>query len=350
MTKVVGENQMQWLGWMAKQHVWAVIVAIAVGLLLPWPLLAAQRAGRGIKPWWTTSRFLAWAGILAAAAALITGEFLAKNLGLLDGEWILRGPWSDMRIHQYFGGATVFFGSLCLRFSYLKRKEHQGLGALALFAGLLWTISACGAGASGIKLAHESAAQAKAAAKPQARESTSGQAEADEVISNQRNRLLKILDYPSLVPMHQEPIKSSAHGNRWIRVWASPDAAESYASGGQLPEGALVVMNSVEDRWGRPGNEIGPLYTLEVLPTGPRVGMYWSYVPESKRGEVGGLSRVSWREPNENLASCAECHANGMAPLNLRNRNKPKKPESETQAAQPAQPPPTPQQEPPIGQ
>jgi hypothetical protein len=342
---------MHWLGRVAEQHVWAVIIAIAAGLLLPWPLLAAQRAGRGIKPWWTTSRFLAWAGILAAAAALISGEFLAKNLGLLDGEWILRGQWSDIRIHQYFGGATVFFGGLCLRFSYLKRKEYQGLGVLALLSGLLWAISAGGAGVSGIKLAHESAAEAKAAAKPQAKDSAgAGQADGDELISSQRNRLLRILDYPSLISMHQEPVRSQAHNNRWIRVWVSQEAAESYASGGQLPEGALVVMNSVEDRWGRPSYEIGPLYTLEVLPAGPRVGMYWSYVPESKRGEVGGLSRVSWREPNENLASCAECHANGMASPNLRNRNRPKKPEAEAQIAQPTQPPPTQQQEPPIGQ
>lgn len=324
------------------QHIWAAIIAIAVGLLLPWPLLAAQRAGRGIKPWWTTSRFLAWAGLLAAAAALVSGEFLAKRLGLLGGEWILRGQWSDMRIHQYFGGATVFFGCLCLRFSYMKRKEHQGMGALVLVAGLLWAIAAGGAGASGIKLAREGAAGAKAAAESQDNESAGGAlAAGDEAISNQRNRLLRILDYSSLVPMHQEPVRSPAHNNRWIRVWASPEAAESYASGGQLPEGALVVMNSVEDRWGRPSYEIGPLYTLEVLPTGARVGIYWSYVPESKRGEVGGLSRVSWREPNENLASCAECHANGMALPSARSKNRLRKPEAETpQPAQAAQPPP----------
>jgi hypothetical protein len=328
---------------MVDQHVWAVIIAIAAGLLLPWPLLAAQRAGRGIKPWWTTSRFLAWVGLLAAAAALVSGEFLAKKLGLLDGEWILRGQWSDIRIHQYFGGATVFFGCLCLRFSYMKRKEHQGLGVLALMTGLLWAVSAGGAGASGIKLAHESAAEAKAAAKPETKDAADSAAAAgDELISSQRNRLLRILDYSSLVPMHQEPIRSSAHNNRWIRVWVSPDAAEGYATGGQLPEGALVVMSSVEDRWGRPSYEIGPLYTLEVLPAGARVGMYWSYVPESKRGEVGGLSRVSWREPNESLASCAECHANGMALPSSRNKNRPRRPESEAQPAQQVQQAPPP--------
>ena len=329
---------MQWLGRAADQHVWAVIIAIATGLLLPWPLLAAQRAGRGIKPWWTTSRFLAWAGLLAAIAALVSGEFLAKKLGLLDGEWILRGQWSDIRIHQYFGGATVFFGCLCLRFSYMKRREHQGLGTLALVAGLLWAISAGGAGASGIRLARESAAEAKAATKLQVKD-TNGDAPVagDELISSQRNRLLRILDYSSLVPMHQEPVRSPAHNNRWIRVWVSPEAAESYASGSQLPEGALVVMSSVEDRWSRPTYDIGPLYTLEVLPVGSRVGMYWSYVPESKRGEVGGLSRVSWREPNENLVSCAECHANGMALPSLRSRIRLRRPEAETQPTQPAQ-------------
>jgi len=89
-------------------------------------------------------------------------------------------------------------------------------------------------------------------------------------------------------------------------------------------------MNSVEDRWGRPSYEIGPLYSLEVLPNGKsRVGMYWSYVPESKRNEFDGAKSVSWVEPNSNLASCAECHAAGMAPLKNRIRSAPKKPKTD---------------------
>jgi hypothetical protein len=261
-------------------------------------------------------------------------------MGLLNGEWILRGEWTDLRIHQYFGGATVFLGSLCLRSAYMKRKEHQGLGFLTLTTGLLWAVAAGGAGVSGIKLAREGP---NAAAKLSAKSSSDGSTEDDaldgtDVTLNQRNRLMRILDYTSLVPMHQEPVRSPAHKNRWVRVWVSQDAADAYATGGQLPNGALVVMNSVEDRWGNPTHEIGPLYTLEAFQDGSqKVGMYWSFVPESKRDEVGGLKRVSWREPNETLASCAECHANGMALPSQRRRNRPRRPDSETTSQAPSQ-------------
>jgi hypothetical protein len=132
---------------------------------------------------------------------------------------------------------------------------------------------------------------------------------------------MRILDYPSLVPMHATPVRSPAHKNRWIRVWVSANAAEAYSQGDPLPEGALVVMNTVEDRWGRVTYDVGPLYYLEVLPGGEnRLGMHWSYVPEAKRDEVGGLKSVSWTTPNENLASCLECHAEGIASPRSRSR------------------------------
>jgi hypothetical protein len=132
-------------------------------------------------------------------------------------------------------------------------------------------------------------------------------------------RLMRALDYASLTPMHQEPIRSPQHRNRWVRVWVSPNAVEAYSKGEALPEGSLVVMSSVEDRWGRPGYEIGPLYTLEAMPGGKaRLGLYWSNVPESRRGEVDGQSSVNWLGANPGLAGCAECHSEGLAPIKAR--------------------------------
>jgi hypothetical protein len=265
---------------------------------------------------------------------LATGEFLAKKMGLLNGEWIIRGDqWTDLRLHQYFGGSAVFFGFLCIRSAYLKRKEHQGLGTYALLTGLLWAVSAGGAGHYGFKMAraHKTWAPATAALMTDAEDGD--QAVGGGPAANRR--MMRILDYASLLSMHAEPVRSAPHKNRWIRVWVSPNAAEAYTQGSDLPEGSLVVMSSVEDRGWRPSYEIGPLYALEVMPDGkPRVSMHWSNVPESKREETGGLDRAYWTEPNANLASCAECHAEGMASPKNRSRARyaaPKRPtETET--------------------
>jgi len=309
---------MEWLEKLAELHIWAIIFAVATTILLPYALIAAQRPGRGIKPWWTTSRFLAVAAFIACVLALASGEFFAKKLGLLNGEWILREDWTDLRLHQYLGGAAVLFGYMCIRAAFKPRKEHQGLGAYTLFVGLAWALMVASAGHIGIKMAGARRAAEQAAAKGEATPATA-QEQAATGFTSTGGRLVKVLDYTSLAPMHQEPIRSFQHKNRWIRVWVSPGAVDAYTKGEALPEGSLVVMSSVEDRWGRPGYEMGPLYTLEALPGGKtRLGLYWSNVPESKRAEVGGQSHVNWLSPNPGLASCAECHADGLAPIKTR--------------------------------
>jgi hypothetical protein len=148
-------------------------------------------------------------------------------------------------------------------------------------------------------------------------------------------RIVKMLDYAALVPVHPEPFRSPAHKNRWVRVWVSQHAVEAYNKGESLPADAMVVMNSVEDRWGRPGHEIGPLYCLDTLQGGkPRLGFYWSNVPESKRNEVSGMKNVNWLEPNSNLASCVECHTAGLSAPNARFRRPqaPRRPSTEGEA------------------
>ena len=324
---------MQLPGWIADQHVWATSFALAASILLTLPLVAAQRPGRGIKPWWIACRYLAWTGLIGSVFALISGEFLAKNMGLLGEEWILRNQWSDLRIHQYLGGAMVFFGCLCLRSAYIKRKEHQGIGLYVLLTGLLWATATLGAGHYGIKLSRlHKEGKIEVHAKNEA-SANDDQATNHQLVRN--SRFTRILDYSSLVAMHStEPVRSPAHNNRWIRVWVSQNASEAYASGGPLPSGSLVVMSSFEDRWGRPTYEIGPLYILEVLASGEsRLGMYWSNVPESRRDEVGGVANVSWTEPDENLAGCLECHSDGMALHTNRSRIRIRRPTPEAAGA-----------------
>ncbi len=132
---------------------------------------------------------------------------------------------------------------------------------------------------------------------------------------------VRALDYLNLVPMEAEPVKSPPHGNRWIRVWANAKAEEAYRNGNPLPDGSLVVMSSVEDRWGRPGFDPGPLYALEMKPGGkPSLTFYWARVPEEHRNETLGQERAYWRGDDPHLKDCLACHGNGMAPAKDRSR------------------------------
>jgi hypothetical protein len=80
-------------------------------------------------------------------------------------------------------------------------------------------------------------------------------------------------------------------------------------------------MSTMEDRWGRPGHDQGPLYALEMKPGGkPSFTFYWARVPEARRNETRGLDRAYWRGDDENLKDCLACHAGGIAPLKDRSK------------------------------
>jgi hypothetical protein len=134
---------------------------------------------------------------------------------------------------------------------------------------------------------------------------------------------VRLLDYAALEPMHLEPVKSPAHGGRWIRVWASPEAVEAYRTGQPMPTGALIVMSSQEDRWGRPGPDSGPLYALEQKAGGPVFSFYWSRIPAEERKEFEGAPRAYWHDGDVHLDACRVCHAQGMADLSQRSRWRP---------------------------
>jgi hypothetical protein len=136
---------------------------------------------------------------------------------------------------------------------------------------------------------------------------------------------VRALDHASLEPIHLQPVKSPAHGGRWIRVWANPEAATAYRSGQPLPSGSFVVLSTVEDRWGRPGAEIGPLYALEMKASGPSLTFYWPRLPMERRQEFGGDSRAYWRGNDPHLNGCRACHAGGMADPAQRSRWRAKK-------------------------
>ena len=133
---------MPWTAWIALKHALIVHLPIAAALMIPLPILAAQRSGRGIRPWWTTCRYLAWAGTLGSLLALGSGFLLAHLHGHLQaGGWVAPMPPGLpylFRLHEAGGAASLVLGLLCLRALCRSREEHQGIGLLALLSGLAW--------------------------------------------------------------------------------------------------------------------------------------------------------------------------------------------------------------------
>lgn len=306
---------MPWMDWIAQKHALFVHVPTVAALLLPAALVAAQRPGRGIKPWWITCRYLAWIGVLGSIPAVLSGLQEAHRAKLLaEGQYLAKGVLANptlFQLHQWVALGSFLLGLLTLKALFRKREEHQGIGILALFLGLLWAGSAVIAAYHGHQIAHPRPVPTVQGAAPKAPAPVDPEAAAP----------LRALDYPSLIPMHTEPVKSAPHGNRWVRVWVNAKAAEAYRDGRALPEGSLVVMSTLEDRWGRPGFDPGPLYAVEMKGDGkPSLTFYWARVPEARRNETRGMDRAYWRGADANLRSCQECHAAGAAPLKDRSK------------------------------
>lgn len=299
---------MPWSDWLALKHPVLVHVPVAVAILLPWALLAAQRPGRGLKPWWLTCRYLAWAGMLVALAAMVSGLLNARHQGLLGPNGLLAGADQPvLRLHQLAAVGSFVAGILTLRVFFRRREEHQGFGFLALLFGLAWCALLLLTGWFGALLGRAREPQAIPAIQATA---PTPAPPADPA----RDLLRRVLDHTALLPMHAEPVRSPLHGHRWVRAWVSPGAEEAYRRGAVLPEGALVVLSSLEDRYGRPGWEPGPLTAMTVKDGKVSFLLYWARVPEAKRGETGGAEAVTWRGDDPGLSGCLTCHADGLAP------------------------------------
>ncbi len=296
--------------WIAQKHPALVHVPVAVALLIPIPLLAAQRPGRGIRPWWTVCRFLAWSGFLGSLFALLSGFAWARQLGLLaPGVWLApkgEGLGALFRLHQILALSGLGLGLLTLWAVHRPRKDHQNIGFLALLLGLLWSGAFAGAGWVGGRMTHPASAPAPAPEPPPQAQAPAPDPEAEAPY--------RYLDYGSLEPVHEEPVKSPEHGGRWIRVWVTASGIEAYKAGNPLPAGAYAVMTSLEDRWGRPSVESGPLEALEASAEGrPIFTSYWPRVPAARQGETGGKARVYGRGQDPEVQKCAACHAQGLS-------------------------------------
>jgi len=316
---------MPWMEWITQRHPLFTHLPVAVALLLPMALVASLRPGRGIRPWWTTCRYLSWAGVLGGLLAAAIGIAQARSMGLLSQDGFLAPKGSGVtmlfRHHEFLGLASLVLGLLCLRSVYRKRQEYQGIGFLSLFVGLLWSATALMAVYRGDQVAWSLVAKTPKVVAAQASAPLPAAPLPTASLDLEAKLPVRALDYLSLEPMHAEPVKSPAHGNRWIRVWANAEAAQAYREGKPLPDGSLVVMSTVENRYNRPGTDPGPLYALEVKHGGKSsLTFYWPRVPESRRNETNGEEHAYWRGEAPELQSCLACHANGAAPLKDRSR------------------------------
>jgi len=312
------------MDWIALKHALLSHLPVAAGLLIPLPLLAAQRPGRGIRPWWTVCRYLGWMGLAGTVAATISGLASARFLALIPAHRILpvihaagSGPEAQLFRHAALGAGSILLGIAAVWALNRSRKDHQSLGFLALVLGLAWSALLLLAGSEGYQLAHGHRARAVVAAPAAVAAPSPVLPLAPDLDARAP---LRALDYASLEPIHAEPVKSPAHGGRWIRAWASADGAAAYRSGQPLPQGALVVLSSQEDRYGRPGPDSGPLFALEMKASGPALTFYWGRIPAEWTRAYEGESRAYWRGADPHLDACRTCHANGMADPASRSR------------------------------
>ncbi len=323
------------MDWIALKHALLSHLPVAAGLLLAWPLLSAQRAGRGIRPWWTVARYLGWAGLLGTLASVVSGLAAGHALGLMSGRHILPVPASGSGTegllfrHALLGGVSLVVGCVTMWAMSRPRKDHQSLGLLTLALGLGWSALLLLSGEGGYRLAHGRGAMAAAPASAPVVALVVAPATVPSMplkeLDVEAKAPVRALDYASLEAIHTDPVKSLAHGGRWIRAWANPETAAAYRKGQPLPPGALVVLSSMEDRYGRPGAEGGPLYALEMKASGPALTFYWARIPMERRRDFGGESRVYWRDQDSHLESCRACHAEGMADPQKRSHWRPKR-------------------------
>lgn len=101
----------------ALKHPAFVHLPLAVSMLLPPAMLIAHRKGEAGAHWWTTSRDLAWAGVLVLALPLASGVLWARGLGLIPaGLWLVPRSASGqpleilIRRHELFALASLLLG------------------------------------------------------------------------------------------------------------------------------------------------------------------------------------------------------------------------------------------------
>ena len=314
------------LDFIAREHpAW---VHLPLGMVVGLPLaMAGSFFPRHAHRWTTTAFFMAALGLAGSLIALFSGLHWARQVNLLPPQGYFPAITASgqvlqrmMQLHEIAALSGVGVGSVLLwllwgrwkpvhfseedtaihvRRQLGRRWWERGVGAPAFLLGLLWLASwgFCGRLGGIMVFGNEEINRAAAAADRAKKQD----AEADLPI--------RALDYAGLEPAEDRPIRSAAHGGRWIRTWVTASGIDAYRAGQALPSGSYVVLSSSEDERGRPAPDPGPLYMKEVLADGRLAfSFYWPRVPQALRGQTGGEDSVYWRSPSDKVAACGTCH------------------------------------------
>lgn len=115
---------------------------------------------------------------------------------------------------------------------------------------------------------------------------------------------------PRYVKLTDAPFLSSAHGERWVDVYVSANAAAAYEGTGDIPVGTVVVKTSWLDA---AATMPGPIFVMEKRAPGyaPAHGdwwyaIHWANPPADAAKRFGGP--FYWRGRSARVQYCMDCH------------------------------------------
>jgi uncharacterized membrane protein len=315
----------------ASEHPAFVHVPLGLVATLPLAMLASFRS-KVPHRWTRTAFFMGLVGLGSSAVAIFSGLMWGRQIALIPGGGFIPVISSGkqviqkvLQLHELaaLGGFAV--GCVCVTLLWQawhkdnrsrsegvpphrrhmdRRLWERGVGVPALAAGILWLGAWGFCGKLGGIMVFGSEATNRAAAEADAARRADKEAEVP----------IRALDYASLEPAQTALFRSKAHGNRWGRIWVTASAIDAYQAGKSLEPGAYAVMSTYEDHKGKPSQDVGPLYFLEIASDGkPKFAFYWPRVPEGQQAAMGGEDSVYWRSPDPHLASCQGCHTKGSS-------------------------------------
>jgi hypothetical protein len=134
-------------------------------------------------------------------------------------------------------------------------------------------------------------------------------------------------DYATYRKVSAQPFLSRAHGDRWVEVYVTAEAADAYLSGDDMPAGAVVVKTSWLDEGGAPSRVAGPIFVMRKEPAGtdPAREDWWYAIHwAAPVGEYAEGGPIYWRGHSKKAEYCwLKCHDNydrglgGLTPSSL---------------------------------
>jgi hypothetical protein len=110
-------------------------------------------------------------------------------------------------------------------------------------------------------------------------------------------------DYLGYRKVTDRPYRSRVHGDRWVDVYVTAEAADAYLGEGDIPVGATIVKAATD----------GAIFVMQKRAPGyaPQHGdwyyaLHWPSPPPEQRKRFGAT--VDWRSPSPRVAYCWECH------------------------------------------